>query len=206
MPNVFVIVPCVVLIVVLIAVILLLNRPQDKDKEKIIEPKVIVEAPPVVADEVIEEPQPVTAMRELTSPTGTLRGVTRTPTGRLPAMEIEVLPVPTSGYFSYLVFRSGARAGESFSLDRCKNGSCVVGRSDLPENQLILREDTKVSRVRHAEITRDSQGVYAITDNDSVNGVWINEKRISAQIKTELRSGDKIRLGVTELEYVSQTA
>ena len=198
-----IVVICVVLIIGLIALVVGLNRPQDKSKIKIYDAPVIVEAPPVVAEDP-RDAEPASQVKELASSSGVLRGNARVPTGRLPSIEIEAIPVPKSGFFSYLVFRSGSRAGESFDLDRVTDENCVIGRSDVPENHLKIREDTKVSRVCHAEIKRSPRGEYSIIDNDSVNGVWVNDERVAPQIPTVLRAGDRIRLGVTELEYVTQ--
>ena len=195
----------VILLVALIALVLLLNRPRDKSEVKIYEPPVIVEAPPIVPEDELSA-EPASMLKELSSPSGVLRGNARVPTGKLPSIEIESIPRPASGYFSYLVFRSGSRSGESFSLDRLTDGVCVIGRSDVAENHLKIREDTKVSRVCHAEITRNGQGKHFISDNDSVNGVWVNDERIAAHTLIELKPTDRIRLGVTELEYVTQGA
>lgn len=114
--------------------------------------------------------------------------------------EISQRPViPMHGHFSFLIFKSGADRGLKLSLDDFPSGRCTFGRSDLPENSVKLRDDTKVSRMCHAEISRDSQGFYHIENKQGLNGVWVNTKLIDR--KTCLRIGDTIRIGDTELQY-----
>lgn len=117
--------------------------------------------------------------------------------------ELSLNPVPSIGHYTYLVFRSGARKGEKISLDRFPNGTCAIGRSDVPENQIKVRDDNKISRVAHAVITRDGQGLFYIQDNDSVNKVYINDVCIENK-RTALQNGDKVRVGLTEFDYVNE--
>jgi hypothetical protein len=63
-----------------------------------------------------------------------------------------------------------------------------IGREH--ENNLVIRDDTKVSR-RHAEIVR--QGVdYVIRDKDSSNGTYVNDARVT---EATLKVGDVIGIG-----------
>ena len=117
--------------------------------------------------------------------------------------EMSLNPVPSIGHYPYLVFRSGARKGEKISLDRFPNGSCAIGRSDVPENQIKIRDDNKISRVAHAIITRDGQGLFYIQDNNSVNKVYLNDQCIENK-RSALQNGDKIRVGLTEFDYVNE--
>ncbi len=106
---------------------------------------------------------------------------------------------------SMLVFRSGARAGEAIQLESLPGGQCAIGRSEVPENQVVVRDDLKVSRVQHAILACDSAGQYTIRDNNSANKVFVNETYIESA-PVPLNHGDKIRLGLTEFEFVREPA
>ena len=67
-----------------------------------------------------------------------------------------------------------------------------IGRS--PDNDIVL-SDAKVSR-HHAAITDDGRS-FLITDLGSANGVRVRGQRIDPS--TELREGDRIRIGDQEL-------
>jgi len=77
-------------------------------------------------------------------------------------------------------------------------GTYSLGRAN--ENDLILN-DTQVSR-KHARIVfNPKKDVFLIEDLQSVNGVYVNKKRI--QEKEGLKNGDTIRLGETTIEVES---
>jgi FHA domain len=104
---------------------------------------------------------------------------------------------------SLLVFRSGAREGEIIRLDSFSSGQCAIGRSDVPQNQVVIRDDLKVSRVQHAILTCESLGGYSIRDNNSANKVFVNDRCIESA-PVPLNHGDKIRIGLTEFEYLQE--
>ena len=111
---------------------------------------------------------------------------------------------PQPEVFQHLfVFRSGTRDGEAVRLDSFAAGECSIGRSDVPDNQIVIRDDLKVSRVQHAIVTRDSSGRYFIRDNNSANKVYVNEQCIE-NTPIALNHRDKIRIGLTELEYLKE--
>ena len=101
---------------------------------------------------------------------------------------------------SLLVFRNGSRQGEKVRLDSFADGQCSIGRSEVPENQVVIRDDLKISRVRHAIVTCESSG-YTIRDNNSANKVFVNEQCIESA-PVVLKHGDTIRIGLTELTYL----
>ncbi len=102
-----------------------------------------------------------------------------------------------------LIIRGGAREGETIRLDSFPGGLCAIGRSEVPENQLVVRDDLKVSRVMHAILTCDSSGQYSIRDNNSANRVFVNDQCIESA-PVPLNSGDRFRLGLTEFEFVRE--
>ena len=91
-----------------------------------------------------------------------------------------------------LVVRSGGgRAGESFfpSAERT-----LIGRS--PECDVFL-DDVTVSR-KHAELVRDGE-TFTITDLGSLNGTFVNKKRIES---TELEDDDELQIGKYRLTFL----
>jgi hypothetical protein len=91
-----------------------------------------------------------------------------------------------------LVVRSGGgRAGESFFPEGEKT---VIGRS--PECDVFL-DDVTVSR-KHAELTRDGD-TFTITDLGSLNGTFVNKKRIES---SELEDDDEVQIGKYRLTFL----
>jgi FHA domain-containing protein/zinc ribbon protein len=91
-----------------------------------------------------------------------------------------------------LVVRSGGgRAGESFlpSAERT-----LIGRS--PECDVFL-DDVTVSR-RHAELLRDG-ATFTITDLGSLNGTFVNRKRIES---AQLEDDDELQIGKYRLTFL----
>lgn len=73
----------------------------------------------------------------------------------------------------------------------------TVGRDQKADLRL---EDTGISR-RHAEIRRNGD-VFALVDLKSVNGTFVNGKRVeSMQI---LKTGDKVTMGMFELQFAAE--
>ena len=91
-----------------------------------------------------------------------------------------------------LVVRSGGgRAGESFFPSEQKT---LIGRS--PECDVFL-DDVTVSR-RHAELVRDGD-TFTITDLGSLNGTFVNRKRIES---AELEDDDELQIGKYRLTFL----
>jgi hypothetical protein len=89
-----------------------------------------------------------------------------------------------------LVVRSGGgRAGETFPLD----GETTVGRS--PDCGIFL-DDVTVSR-KHA-ILRERDGQFFIEDQGSLNGTFVNRKRVES---AQLDDGDELQVGKYRLTY-----
>ena len=89
-----------------------------------------------------------------------------------------------------LVVRSGGgRAGEMFSLD----GETTIGRS--PDCGIFL-DDVTVSR-KHA-ILRERDGNFFIEDQGSLNGTFVNRKRVES---AQLEDGDEVQVGKYRLTY-----
>jgi hypothetical protein len=74
-------------------------------------------------------------------------------------------------------------------------GSRIVQIGRISDNDIVL-PDPNVSRVHARVELRD--GSYIITDLESTNGTWVNEKRVDS---ARLRENDVIRLGSTRFIF-----
>lgn len=83
-----------------------------------------------------------------------------------------------------LIIRSGPRTGERFILH---GESATIGRTD--EHPICL-DDVTVSR-SHAEV-RWEGGAYRVVDLGSLNGTYLNQRRIEAET---IRHGDELQVG-----------
>jgi hypothetical protein len=89
-----------------------------------------------------------------------------------------------------LVVRSGGgRAGEMFPLA----GETTIGRS--PDCGIFL-DDVTVSR-KHA-VLADRDGAFFIEDQGSLNGTFVNRKRVES---AELEDGDELQIGKYRLTF-----
>ena len=93
-----------------------------------------------------------------------------------------------------LVVRSGGgRAGEHFVP---RNESTTIGRS--PDCDIFL-DDVTVSR-RHAILHRNA-GKFVIEDQGSLNGTFVNRRRIE---RAELSDGDELQIGKYRLTFLEK--
>lgn len=91
-----------------------------------------------------------------------------------------------------LVVRAGGgRAGESFDTSKPRT---LIGRS--PDCDVFL-DDVTVSR-RHAEIVRED-GVYVIRDLGSLNGTFVNRRRIES---SALSADDEVQIGKYRMTFL----
>jgi pSer/pThr/pTyr-binding forkhead associated (FHA) protein len=91
-----------------------------------------------------------------------------------------------------LVVRSGGgRAGETF---RPAGERTLIGRS--PECDIFL-DDVTVSR-RHAELRADA-GRFTISDLGSLNGTFVNRRRIES---IELQDDDEVQIGKYRMTFL----
>lgn len=89
-----------------------------------------------------------------------------------------------------LVGTIGSYSGAIFPLN---SASMVMGRD--PSNPIPLPDDSNASR-RHATITV-SNGQFAVSDNGSSNGTFVNGVKIQSGFPHPLRPGDEIQVGMT---------
>ena len=72
----------------------------------------------------------------------------------------------------------------------------VLGREDDAD---ILLDRESASR-HHAELRRDARGQWVVTDLDSTNGTFVNQRRVS---EVTLEDGDQLRFGDVVNKYLS---
>jgi hypothetical protein len=94
-----------------------------------------------------------------------------------------------------LVVRSGGgRAGEHFVPQTERT---TIGRS--PDCDIFL-DDVTVSRTHAVLVERN--GEFVIADEGSLNGTFVNRKRIDTE--TRLESGDEVQIGKYRLSFLSK--
>jgi hypothetical protein len=92
-----------------------------------------------------------------------------------------------------LVIRSGGgRAGETYTLTAERT---TIGRH--PDSDVFL-DDVTVSR-NHAVVTREDDA-YVIADRGSLNGTYVNRRRIERQT---LLDGDELQVGKYKLTFIT---
>jgi pSer/pThr/pTyr-binding forkhead associated (FHA) protein len=92
-----------------------------------------------------------------------------------------------------LVVRSGGgRAGEMFHPE----GETTIGRS--PDCGIFL-DDVTVSRKHAVLVQRD--GAFFIEDQGSLNGTFVNRKRVEA---AQIEDGDELQIGKYRLTFLNR--
>ena len=92
-----------------------------------------------------------------------------------------------------LVVKRGSNSGARFVLDK---NLTSLGRA--PDSDIFL-DDVTVSR-RHAEI-RASHSGYVVHDVGSLNGTYLNRKRIEEE--TKIDNGDELQVGKFRLVFLA---
>jgi len=87
----------------------------------------------------------------------------------------------------------GGRAGETYALE---GERLTIGRH--PDCDIFL-DDVTVSR-RHARLVRRDSG-YAIEDEGSLNGTFVNRRRVDSQL---LEDGDEVQIGKYKLTFLTR--
>lgn len=106
--------------------------------------------------------------------------------------EIRPLKGPLPQAASLVIRRGGGRAGETFELTAERT---TIGRH--PDSDVFL-DDVTVSR-NHAVVTRDDDG-YAISDEGSLNGTYVNRRRVERHV---LADGDELQVGKYKLTFIT---
>lgn len=93
-----------------------------------------------------------------------------------------------------LVVQEGPKAGSRIALD-----SVCTSAGRHPDSDIFL-DDVTVSR-RHAEVLNES-GAYTVRDVGSLNGTYLNRRRIDAAL---LEDGDVVQIGRFKLVFYHGT-
>jgi EmrB/QacA subfamily drug resistance transporter len=125
-------------------------------------------------------------------PGGTLHGATRARGTLVRSLLAETsvhpwAPIVTAG-IPWLVVADGPLAGATFGVE----GRVVIGR----EGADLAIDDPEISR-RHA-VVRVVEGSLVVEDLNSLNGTWVNGRRIA--LPTLVEPGDRLTLGTTSIE------
>jgi pSer/pThr/pTyr-binding forkhead associated (FHA) protein len=91
-----------------------------------------------------------------------------------------------------LVLRGGGRAGETYELTAER---LTIGRHP---NADIFLDDVTVSR-NHAVVEKSGDG-FVIADEGSLNGTYLNRRRIERQT---LADGDELQIGKYKLTFIA---
>jgi diguanylate cyclase (GGDEF)-like protein len=98
---------------------------------------------------------------------------------------------------SSLVIILGKPLGQQFVLE-CNN--LVIGRQ--PECDICIADDS-ISRA-HAEISKDHEKECTVTDLDSTNGTYLNDRRIQPKELVTLKDGDLLKVGNIILKFIAE--
>jgi len=123
---------------------------------------------------------------------GDLPGADDVPTGTHSVVGVDV---PGVGEAGQLVITRGGTAGARYVLS---DSTTTIGRH--PDSTVFL-DDVTVSR-RHAEITREPDGHYSLSDAGSLNGTYVNGDRVTTVL---LREGCQIQVGKFHMVFVIGT-
>ena len=111
-------------------------------------------------------------------------------TGSLPAVGTGFIQGVPEGA-GVLVVRRGGTEGTTYLL-----AGDIVTAGRAPEADLFL-DDVTVSR-RHAELRREPAG-WRIRDTESLNGTYVNRRRVEDQLLTP---GDEVQIGKYRFTYL----
>ena len=102
---------------------------------------------------------------------------------------------PRNATHDELVVATGPNAGTIIALTKEATSVGRHGKSDL------FLDDVSVSR-HHAVITRTASGRVTLRDLNSLNGTYVNAKRVE---ETILHSGDEVQIGKFKLVFWEAT-
>ena len=123
------------------------------------------------------------------------------PTPAMPAAPAPVAEIPIPSPRPRLSLVDG---GGEFPLDRdlLSLGRRSPADSIFPEIDLTEADTESYVSRRHGRIVRQD-GRFLYEDVGSSNGSFLNGNRLAAGIQTEIREGDRLRLGKTEMVFLA---
>jgi hypothetical protein len=110
------------------------------------------------------------------------------------------------------IWRQGARHGVTAAASEHKPFAYLVREDDESVRHMITQSPWRIGRSRnndltlddhsvsrqHAEIHRKADGSFTVTDLDSLNGVFVNDKKVET---SELHEGDDVDIGDVNFRF-----
>ncbi len=94
---------------------------------------------------------------------------------------------------------SGAKANQIEEFDFDQYSELTMGRANTNDIQFDPYADAVVGR-EHGSIVKDSEVKFAIVDNDSRNGIYVNKVRVKGRM--EILPGDEVEIGANGPSFV----
>jgi len=117
-------------------------------------------------------------------------------TGLGPGLDSDTTVIPESekevGISASLVCIGGPHTGQTFNLE---GDTSTIGRSS--DNSVVLSGDKEISR-HHTNISKRGDK-FVVQDNDSLNGTFINDERVTTP--RTLEHDDILVVGISALKY-----
>ncbi|XP_048337849.1 E3 ubiquitin-protein ligase RNF8 isoform X2 [Sphaerodactylus townsendi] len=106
----------------------------------------------------------------------------------------ERVPLPSGGPGQVWCLKRAGMSGEWLLLEA--GGEVTIGRGAGVTYQLMSRSCPLMISRNHCVFRQNSDGQWTVTDNKSLNGVWLNFERIDPSKAYLLQEGDFVQLGV----------
>ncbi len=105
---------------------------------------------------------------------------------------------------SYLCRLRHTASGVEYQIDLAK--TATIGRIDPvtgiePELDLSTLDTERSSSRRHARILRDEGEIYLTEEIGTLNGTFVNGRRLRTAVPEQIEHGDKLRFGLVEFVF-----
>lgn len=95
--------------------------------------------------------------------------------------------------------------GDAFFVS--KGDETMIGRSDpvtgiLPDIDLTSVDNNRSVSRRHAKILRKEGKYFILEEVGTVNGTYVNDQRIPTGVPTEIKNGDRLRIGLIQMKAI----
>lgn len=112
-------------------------------------------------------------------------------------------PMPTATSGSYRLIEQAS--GKVFPL--ADGAETTVGRADpvtgiSPHVDLTAIDTDRSSSRRHAKILQRDGRFYVVEEIGTMNGTFVNGRRVDTGVPVQIRPGNAVRFGVLEFEFV----
>lgn len=95
--------------------------------------------------------------------------------------------------------------GDPFFI--AKGDETMIGRSDpvtgiLPDIDLTSVDNNRSVSRRHAKILRKGEKYFILEEVGTVNGTYVNDHKIPTGVPTEIKNGDRLRIGLIQMKAI----